>query len=101
MSILQHFKNRYEQTQEEEYSLEEYLEICKQDPTAYATAAERMLIAIGQPELIDTSRDPRLSRIFSNKVIKRYPEFDEFYGRSEEHTSELQSRPHLVCRLLL
>src|SRR5437870_6245690 len=23
------------------------------------------------------------------------------YGRSEEHTSELQSRGHLVCRLLL
>src|SRR5690554_7062526 len=23
------------------------------------------------------------------------------YKRSEEHTSELQSRPHLVCRLLL
>src|SRR5690554_7564945 len=23
------------------------------------------------------------------------------YSRSEEHTSELQSRPHLVCRLLL
>src|SRR5690554_7709012 len=26
---------------------------------------------------------------------------DETEGRSEEHTSELQSRPHLVCRLLL
>src|SRR5690554_7153319 len=25
----------------------------------------------------------------------------ELPGRSEEHTSELQSRPHLVCRLLL
>src|SRR3989442_9352702 len=25
----------------------------------------------------------------------------EFESRSEEHTSELQSRPHLVCRLLL
>src|SRR5437870_13917757 len=25
----------------------------------------------------------------------------EFQGRSEEHTSELQSRGHLVCRLLL
>src|SRR5690554_5306467 len=25
----------------------------------------------------------------------------EEIGRSEEHTSELQSRPHLVCRLLL
>src|SRR5215813_15241124 len=24
-----------------------------------------------------------------------------FWPRSEEHTSELQSRPHLVCRLLL
>src|SRR5690554_7604527 len=24
-----------------------------------------------------------------------------FHARSEEHTSELQSRPHLVCRLLL
>src|SRR3989442_5136523 len=24
-----------------------------------------------------------------------------FCARSEEHTSELQSRPHLVCRLLL
>src|SRR3989442_7980279 len=26
---------------------------------------------------------------------------DPASGRSEEHTSELQSRPHLVCRLLL
>ncbi|MDG5501404.1 PrkA family serine protein kinase [Marinobacter sp. BGYM27] len=83
MSILQHFKNRYDSTQEEECSLEEYLEICKQDPSAYATAAERMLMAIGEPELIDTSRDSRQSRIFSNKVIKRYPEFSEFYGMEE------------------
>lgn len=83
MSIMQHFKDRYESTQEEEFSLEEYLEICKKDPTAYATAAERMLIAIGEPELVDTSRDSRLSRIFSNKVIKRYPEFSEFYGMED------------------
>src|SRR5690554_7387033 len=27
--------------------------------------------------------------------------FEEAEERSEEHTSELQSRPHLVCRLLL
>src|SRR5436305_6704698 len=26
---------------------------------------------------------------------------DHSFDRSEEHTSELQSRPHLVCRLLL
>ncbi|ROT97620.1 PrkA family serine protein kinase [Marinobacter sp. R17] len=83
MSILQHFKDRYESTQEEEFTLEEYLEICKRDKSAYATAAERMLMAIGKPEHIDTSRDPRLSRIFSNKVIKSYPEFSEFYGMED------------------
>src|SRR5690554_7164136 len=27
--------------------------------------------------------------------------FAPIHTRSEEHTSELQSRPHLVCRLLL
>src|SRR5215813_13957588 len=30
-----------------------------------------------------------------------HPRVREAYARSEEHTSELQSRPHLVCRLLL
>ncbi|WP_020407165.1 PrkA family serine protein kinase [Hahella ganghwensis] len=83
MSIFSQFTNRYEARKEEEYTLEEYLNICKQDSTAYASAAERMLLAIGEPELIDTSRDSRLSRIFSNKVIKRYPEFEEFYGMEE------------------
>ncbi len=83
MSIFSHYQSRYELTQQEEFTLEEYLEICKNDPSAYATAAERMLIAIGEPELVDTSKDPRLSRIFSNKVIKRYAEFSNFYGMEE------------------
>jgi serine protein kinase len=83
MSIFSNYQARYEDTEEEEYSLKEYLEICKTDPTAYATAAERLLIAIGEAEHVDTSRDPRLSRIFSNKIIKRYPEFDDFYGMEE------------------
>ncbi|TNC83058.1 MAG: PrkA family serine protein kinase [Oleiphilus sp.] len=83
MSIFSHYQERYESTQQEEFTLEEYLNICKSDPSAYASAAERMLLAIGEPELLDTSKDPRLSRIFSNKVIKRYPEFDEFYGMEE------------------
>src|SRR5690554_7770006 len=33
-------------------------------------------------------------------VQKTKTKYDD-YLRSEEHTSELQSRPHLVCRLLL
>src|SRR5436305_8145524 len=35
-----------------------------------------------------------------NKIATRTPALSDF-TRSEEHTSELQSRPHLVCRLLL
>jgi len=83
MSILKHYQARFESLKEEEYSVEEYLQLCKEDPTVYATAAERLLMAIGEPEYVDTAKDPRLSRIFSNKVIKRYPAFDEFYGMEE------------------
>ena len=83
MSIFTHYQQRYESTQQEEMSLQEYLDLCKVDPGAYANAAERMLKAIGEPEVIDTARDPRLSRIFSNKLIKRYPTFQEFYGMEE------------------
>ncbi|MDO6462096.1 PrkA family serine protein kinase [Granulosicoccaceae sp. 1_MG-2023] len=83
MSIFDQYQTRYTATQEEELSLQEYLSLCKEDPSAYANAAERMLKAIGEPELVDTSRDPRLSRIFSNKLIRRYPTFHEFYGMEE------------------
>ncbi len=83
MAIFDHYQSRYEESREEELSLDEYLSLCKEDAGAYATAAERMLMAIGEPELVDTRKDPRLSRIFSNKVIKRYPAFTEFYGMEE------------------
>ena len=83
MSIFQHYQARYEENREESYSLQEYLEICKTDPSAYATAAERLLMAIGDAEMLDTSQDPRLSRIFSNKIIKVYPAFKDFYGMED------------------
>src|SRR5690554_469976 len=37
------------------------------------------------------------------KLVRQWQPEDmaRLEGRSEEHTSELQSRPHLVCRLLL
>ncbi|MCP1291781.1 PrkA family serine protein kinase [Chromobacterium haemolyticum] len=81
--IFSHYAARYDKTREEEYTIQEYLELCKKDPGAYATAAERMLAAIGEPELVDTRHDSRLSRIFSNKVIKVYPAFRDFYGTEE------------------
>ena len=83
MTIFNQYLNRYAESKEEEYTLQEYLDICKNDPSAYATAAERMLMAIGEPELVDTRHDQRLSRLFSNKVIKIYPAFRDFYGMEE------------------
>ena len=83
MSIFARYQTRYEALQEEEMSIQEYLDVCKSDKTAYASVAERMLIAIGEPELVDTRLDPRLSRIFANKMMKLYPAFREFYGMEE------------------
>jgi serine protein kinase len=83
MSIFNNYQARYESFLEEEYSLKEYLELCREDASVYATATERMLAAIGEPEIVDTANDERLSRIFSNKIIKRYPAFAEFYGMED------------------
>lgn len=83
MDIFANFSARYDRTREEEMSLREYLELCKRTPAAYATAAERMLMAIGEPQSVDTRNDSRLSRIFANKVIRLYPAFREFYGMEE------------------
>ena len=54
MSIFDQYTSRYEETKEEECSIQEYLELCKKDPLTYASPAERMLAAIGEPELLDT-----------------------------------------------
>jgi serine protein kinase len=83
MTIFDNYAARYERTREEEMSMSEYLALCKKDRLTYASAAERMLAAIGEPTLVDTRNDTRLSRIFANKVIKIYPAFREFYGTEE------------------
>src|SRR5436305_11791710 len=44
--------------------------------------------------------DPRVSKD-PRQHWALFPELGQHPERSEEHTSELQSRPHLVCRLLL
>lgn len=83
MSLFNVFQNRFQASREEEMSLQDYLDLCRTDRMAYATAAERLLAAIGEPEYVDTRQDPRLSRLFSNKIIKIYPAFRDFYGMEE------------------
>jgi len=82
-TLLEEFRSNYSATQNEEMGLEDYLEMCKREPASYATAAERMLAGIGEPEPVDTRNDPHLGRIFGNRVIRRYPAFREFYGMED------------------
>jgi len=83
MNLFDAYRDQYVKARDEEMSLVEYLELCRRSPLAYATAAERMLAAIGEPEVVDTRNDPRLSRLFSNRIIRRYPAFREFYGMED------------------
>src|SRR5690625_6935267 len=63
--------------------------------------------AYGIFEVTSPQGDPIVAQINSSWAVRVYrDELVEFqvdgtHGRSEEHTSELQSRGHLVCRLLL
>jgi serine protein kinase len=82
-SLLETFRTSYSATQDEELGLDEFLDLCRRDPKVYATAAERMLAGIGEPEFVDTRNDPRLARLFGNRVIRRYPAFREFFGMEE------------------
>lgn len=81
--LLSEFKDNYVERTPEEFSIEEYLELCATDPNAYKTPAERLLEAIGKPDVIDTSRDARLSRIFDNRKINVYPAFKDLFGMED------------------
>lgn len=83
MNILADFYEERSKNKIEVMSYEEYLELCKNDPLTYASPAERMIKAIGEPELVDTSKNPRYSRIFLNKTIRVYPAFKDFYGMED------------------
>jgi serine protein kinase len=83
MDIFDVFSEVYAREKQEDLSLQDYLISCRDNPIMYASAAERMVAAIGEPELIDTSHDSRLGRIFMNRTIKRYPAFSEFYGMED------------------
>ena len=83
MSIFDHYRQRYEESKDEELTIQEFLDVCRDDRSAYVNAAERLLMAIGEPEMIDTAQQPYLSRLFSNRVIARYETFKNFYGMEE------------------
>src|SRR5436305_7998209 len=68
----------------------------------YTTLFRSRVIVCGPPTLVPTEVG-RLGVEVAYRLDDVLPECDvlNLLRRSEEHTSELQSRPHLVCRLLL
>lgn len=83
MDLFTLFSEGYHRTKIEDMPLQDYLLGCKKDGAMRATAAERMIKAIGEPEIVDTSKDQRLGRIFLNRTIKRYPAFADLFGMEE------------------
>ncbi len=77
------FSEIYTNAAQEEMSIQQYLLACREDKSMYASAPERMVEAIGEPNLVDTSKDERLGRIFANRTIKVYPSFADFYGMED------------------
>ena len=81
--IFNIYAQSYDKQKQHEMPLKQYLEGCREDPMLYASAAERMMQAIGEPTFVDTSKDSRLGRIFLNRTMKVYPAFKDFYGLEE------------------
>src|SRR5690349_11965051 len=82
-SLFNAFARSFEARSESDMSMAEYLESGRGDPMRYANSAERLLAAIGEPQMIDTARDPRLGRIFLNRTMGVYLAFAGFDGMEE------------------
>src|SRR3712207_8820127 len=67
--------------------------------TLFRSGRDDQLDALGRPAEEQVERRP-LARDAGLEVAGDHRQLVEV-GRSEEHTSELQSRQYLVCRLLL
>ena len=56
-NIFDVYAQAYESQKQYRLTLREYLEGCRSDPSMYASTAERMLRATGEPEFVDTAKD--------------------------------------------
>src|SRR5690554_6944412 len=88
---------------ESQYAVDEDGEFCEETSEAFLKDKE-----ISREFFFDAVERSEWTKNFYTSLFKTY--FEEVSesrlksfaeNRSEEHTSELQSRPHLVCRLLL
>ncbi len=83
-NIFSLYKAKRDEENAEPITLEQYFDLCKEDPSAYATPAERLITAIhakGEPQIVDTSKDEgNDKRVFQSEKVKKFPAFGDFYG---------------------
>lgn len=80
MSLFKSIQEQHLRSKEVILSMEEFVELAKVDSSATAGPAERILKAIGEPKLIDTSTDRRLARLFGITTLRTYTPFQHIYG---------------------
>src|SRR5205809_3538195 len=73
-------------------------ELIRRSLAEVRTAGGLIACGAGTDQLVP---DPRVTLEDVERAYEEQVGYVEEQGRSEEHTSELQSRLHLVCRLLL
>src|SRR4029453_13434487 len=82
-SLFNAFARSFEARSQTDMSMAEYLESCRSDPMRYANATERLLAAIGEPQMIERAKDPPLGLFFLNRPMRLYPAFAGFYGMED------------------
>src|SRR5690554_7518793 len=94
----------------EKIIIQEALDLKKEEAFSICILDEQILSKKSFPEMLATILAQQLGGDLVSKVdleklflnqFNLFPSIIDDAIRSEEHTSELQSRPHLVCRLLL
>ena len=83
MNLFEAYRETYAKARDEEMSLLEYLDLCRRIRWPTPARPSACWPRSANPKSIDTRNDPRLSRLFSNRIIRRYPAFREFYGMEE------------------
>jgi serine protein kinase len=83
MSLFSHYQSRFDQSRPEEYTLEQYLNLCKSDPTAYALLPNAYCLPLVNPKSWTPVKMRGCHGCFLIKMIRRYPAFHEFYGMED------------------
>jgi serine protein kinase len=91
-SIFTKIKADKQARKEVTLGLDEYLDLCREDRSAYMLIFGRLLKALGEPEIIDTAKDSVLGPIYENKVIKRFPALKDFFGGEKDGGYDVQTQ---------